>query len=130
MNITAVVKEEGSDLSEQTTRYLKVIFPNVSLKIVGKEKYFQTGLPYSAKIKFKNIEKPIVNQICEICCDLIDRKKSWKSLETACSNFTTDVTGSVPFTIPPLISSISVIDITVNSFYIQLFGIHISMFYR
>lgn len=115
MNVKAVVKEDGSDLSEETSETLKVTDTALLIEIVEKENSLRMGLPFNAEVTFKNVQIPIENRSLQICYDIAEsyERLSYVPLRTLCSKLTSDTTKSVSFRVPPLISNITGIDINV-----------------
>lgn len=114
MHAKAIVTEAGTNQSEEENAELRFTTAPLKLEINGEEDVFRTGLPYSAEIKFKDIQTPIQNSTIQICYELVDNTVyNWNSLHTSCSNFTIDAENGVPFTIPPLVSNASTVFIRV-----------------
>lgn len=125
--IKTIVKEEGTEYTEEITEQIKITDSAFSLEIVARENIFQTGLPYNAAVKLKNAQIPINNETVQICLAL--KMFYYRSLQTVCSNFTSNTVGSVPFTIPPLVEEVSRIDISVSSIGYHLFTKYVNIIF-
>ncbi|RZF43399.1 hypothetical protein LSTR_LSTR001660 [Laodelphax striatellus] len=124
VELTAIVIEKGSRMTEKASRSWKIYHTAVQLQFHCSQ-YFKPGLPYRGKLAAVPPDFPAVraeNLPIQICLRQEGAVQESDKLavtvathRVSCWNYSTDINGEIEFTLPPLLNSSSALILTAVS---------------